>query len=260
MPYCPKCRAEYREGFAECADCHSSLVASLPAQGASPASQAETAHRAMLDAGYQAFDDENYDDALVFFNQAAVQNQNSIEALNMLGLTYFNQGLLREAWRSFKLALKQDNDNRDTLFYSSDFLNNTGNFALAKSFVERYLGVEKEPNKQAEGVRLKGEIEQSLAEEEEAKAAKAEEAEPESTEVEDTDASPAEDMQEFEDDVAGEAEETDDFTDEADVEPGFIADMTLSLSDKTSQCQPCGTPLPRDAPFCYKCKRPHIYP
>ena len=28
--YCPKCRAEYRDGFFECADCHVPLVASLP--------------------------------------------------------------------------------------------------------------------------------------------------------------------------------------------------------------------------------------
>jgi tetratricopeptide (TPR) repeat protein len=257
MPYCPKCRAEYREGFTECADCRVPLVDALPAEGASPASQAETALRAMLDAGYQAFDDENYDDALVFFNKALVEKQNSIETLNMLGLTYYNQGRLLEAWRSFKLALNLDNDNADTLFYAADFLNNTGNYALAKSFAERYLKVEKSPNKQADGVRLKGEIEESLAEAREVEKARAEEEA--ATDVEQADVSPAEDMQEFEDDVAGEAEETDDFTDEADVEVGFIADMTLSLSDRTSACVACGTLLPRDAPFCYKCKRPHIY-
>jgi hypothetical protein len=30
MPYCPQCRAEYREGFTECADCHVALVPELP--------------------------------------------------------------------------------------------------------------------------------------------------------------------------------------------------------------------------------------
>ena len=30
MPYCPKCRAEYREGFTECADCEVALVDELP--------------------------------------------------------------------------------------------------------------------------------------------------------------------------------------------------------------------------------------
>jgi len=28
--YCPQCRTEYREGFAECADCHVPLVAGTP--------------------------------------------------------------------------------------------------------------------------------------------------------------------------------------------------------------------------------------
>jgi putative signal transducing protein len=29
--FCPQCRAEYREGFVECSDCHLPLVAQLPA-------------------------------------------------------------------------------------------------------------------------------------------------------------------------------------------------------------------------------------
>ena len=30
MPWCPKCKAEYREGFTECAACHVPLVDTLP--------------------------------------------------------------------------------------------------------------------------------------------------------------------------------------------------------------------------------------
>jgi hypothetical protein len=30
MPFCPKCRVEYRDGFAICADCDEKLVAVLP--------------------------------------------------------------------------------------------------------------------------------------------------------------------------------------------------------------------------------------
>ena len=30
MPWCPKCKAEYREGFTECSACHVPLVNSLP--------------------------------------------------------------------------------------------------------------------------------------------------------------------------------------------------------------------------------------
>ncbi len=29
--YCPQCRVEYREGFTECADCHTTLLAGAPA-------------------------------------------------------------------------------------------------------------------------------------------------------------------------------------------------------------------------------------
>jgi hypothetical protein len=31
MPYCPRCRAEYRDGFTRCADCNVDLSAKLPA-------------------------------------------------------------------------------------------------------------------------------------------------------------------------------------------------------------------------------------
>lgn len=30
--FCPRCRAEYREGFSQCSDCHVALVAALPAE------------------------------------------------------------------------------------------------------------------------------------------------------------------------------------------------------------------------------------
>ena len=32
MPWCPKCKAEYREGFTECNTCHVPLVDELPAE------------------------------------------------------------------------------------------------------------------------------------------------------------------------------------------------------------------------------------
>ena len=36
MPFCPTCRAEYRAGFTECADCHVPLVETLKAPEAPP--------------------------------------------------------------------------------------------------------------------------------------------------------------------------------------------------------------------------------
>lgn len=32
MPFCPKCRAEYREGFSRCSDCDVDLVDELPGE------------------------------------------------------------------------------------------------------------------------------------------------------------------------------------------------------------------------------------
>lgn len=40
MPWCPKCKAEYRDGFTECSTCHVPLVDELPAEGEAPAPQA----------------------------------------------------------------------------------------------------------------------------------------------------------------------------------------------------------------------------
>src|SRR5579872_7562201 len=37
MPFCPRCRAEYRDGFTRCADCGDLLVAELPASPVSVA-------------------------------------------------------------------------------------------------------------------------------------------------------------------------------------------------------------------------------
>ena len=34
MPFCPKCRSEFRDGFTVCSDCGVSLVASLPDESA----------------------------------------------------------------------------------------------------------------------------------------------------------------------------------------------------------------------------------
>lgn len=36
MPWCPKCKAEYREGFTECSSCHVPLVDELPEENEVP--------------------------------------------------------------------------------------------------------------------------------------------------------------------------------------------------------------------------------
>jgi|WetSurMetagenome_2_1015567.scaffolds.fasta_scaffold289401_2 hypothetical protein len=41
MPFCPKCRYEYREGFTTCSDCGAALVATLPEAPAEAESPSE---------------------------------------------------------------------------------------------------------------------------------------------------------------------------------------------------------------------------
>lgn len=36
MPFCPKCRIEYREGFTTCSDCDVALVSALPPEESDP--------------------------------------------------------------------------------------------------------------------------------------------------------------------------------------------------------------------------------
>ena len=36
MPWCPKCKAEYREGFTECSTCQVPLVDTLPEDNEAP--------------------------------------------------------------------------------------------------------------------------------------------------------------------------------------------------------------------------------
>jgi len=64
-----------------------------------------------------------------------------------------------------------------------------------------------------------------------------------------------------EDIPATKAEESwDDEEEEEDVlEAGFLADLTLQLTDRNSKCIYCGAVLPTDAPYCYNCKEPHLY-
>src|SRR5882672_9392295 len=44
MPYCPKCRSEYREGFDWCPDCNTALVGSLAPEGSSHPEGESTSH------------------------------------------------------------------------------------------------------------------------------------------------------------------------------------------------------------------------
>ena len=48
MPWCPKCKAEYREGFAKCASCDVTLVDALPEQSEQELAPPETSEGVQL--------------------------------------------------------------------------------------------------------------------------------------------------------------------------------------------------------------------
>jgi len=57
MPWCPKCRYEYREGFTTCSDCGAALVEELPEAGTEPREEAASANDGSLVAVYEAEDE-----------------------------------------------------------------------------------------------------------------------------------------------------------------------------------------------------------
>jgi tetratricopeptide (TPR) repeat protein len=44
-----------------------------------------------------------------------------------------------------------------------------------------------------------------------------------------------------------------------DEQEGFVADLSLQLTGFAGTCSNCSIQIPRDAPYCYSCKRPHFY-
>ena len=92
--------------------------------------------------GMNSYDEEEFEDALELFNDVIRAEKDHHEAYNMLGMTFAALELPREAWRSFKHALRTDENDKNTLFYIADFLADQGDFEMAKYFAERYLEME----------------------------------------------------------------------------------------------------------------------
>lgn len=154
MPWCPKCRTEYREGFAFCYDCEVDLVDSLdkaPKNDLTVKAAIETSKaRDLLGIGSDAYDKDEFEEALEHFTGVIKLHPNHPEAYAMLGLTFSALGFTREAWRSFKLALKADANDPNTLFYAADFLTDQGDYEMAKILAGRFLEVEKDSEEKAE--------------------------------------------------------------------------------------------------------------
>jgi len=154
MPWCPKCSTEYREGFATCYDCGSQLVESLDdvfegdvvEDNDLTSDEIEEA----FSNGMSAYEDDEFEDALEYFNEAVRADGEHQEAFNMLGLTFAALDMPREGWRSFKHALRIDENDSVTLFYIADFLCDQGDYELAKEFAQRHLAVEKDEDERVE--------------------------------------------------------------------------------------------------------------
>src|SRR4030042_2297982 len=163
MPYCPVCRAEYRDGFKVCVDCKVALVSELPPPDETKVAQDDTKqfsqqYERLLAKGEEAFDKEDYKKALAAINSATQLNADDPHAWNLLGLTYQALGHEREAWRSFKFALRADQDDPHALWYAACFLFEREDFPMAMTFVTRYLEVETDAAELAEADKLKKDI------------------------------------------------------------------------------------------------------
>jgi len=268
MPYCPKCKAEYREGFKICIDCKVPLVQTLEdANEESTREEASTdegsqnaEYLRLLRGGEEAYDSEDYQTALKLLNEASQLEADDSDVWALLGLTYQALGARREAWRSYKFALRADSEDTNALWYAAQFLFEEEDYELAMSFVTRYLELEDDPAERKEAESLREEIAYHLSE-------LADLAPKQVAPTGDELAAAEEDIPSDKFTVIDDLEEEDYEDDEWEEgapdaepeEPGFLADLTLMLTDRSSKCLSCGAALPTDAPYCYNCKEPHLY-
>jgi len=163
MPWCPKCRTEFREGFLTCCDCGSDLVDSLDddfddcnavAKRELSIGEAEEA----FSNGMAAYEEDEFDEAITYFTEVVRADPEHLDAFNMLGLTFAALELPREAWRSFKHAIRLKENDSNTHFYIADFLCDQGDYELAKEFAERYFKLEHDEEEGAEMSKILEEI------------------------------------------------------------------------------------------------------
>lgn len=216
----------------------------------------------LLEAGHEAFDQENYTRALDCYHRASVIDGSDSAVWSALGMTYANVDLHREAWRSYKLALVCDPDNVDALWYAAEFLFNLEDFFLAKAILERYISLEEDQVRREEARELLSEVLRQIGDDDDIRDRPRFTGTEDPLEI-DEDEDPLEGFEiEDEQDFGG-----DDFAEEgsrlavgdADDEEEFIASLRLELSGMQAKCGKCSTPLPLDAPYCYNCLAPHIY-
>lgn len=218
----------------------------------------------LMAAGDSAFDNEDFEKALDLYHRATVLDGQDPVAWTALAMTYFNMEFIKEAWRSYKLALRADPDNTATMWYASEFLFNMEDYVLAKALLERYTERESDPERLLEAKDMLAECEREIAmrggaskpkpmgriSEDEDDDEDEDEELPEGYEVDEE-----EDEDEFEED---DFDEMDDEDFDADDET-FVATLVLQLNGQEAQCENCATRIPLDAPYCYNCLAPHFY-
>jgi tetratricopeptide (TPR) repeat protein len=202
---------------------------------------------ALIDEGHQDFDNEEYKPALAKYHQASVMNGGEAAIWCYLGLAYANLDLPHEAWRSYKLALVLAPDDTDTWWYAAEFLAEMEDYTLALAMLNKYMELETDATRLTEALQLEAFIR--------------EEAGPELTDA--PDLSNWFGTNDPDEEAEAEANELPDMDAEdypqIDNPAGFVASLSLQLTDMYGQCLKCGTRIPTDAPYCYNCHAPHIY-
>jgi len=86
--FCPKCKAEYREGFTHCSDCDVDLVASLPEEN--------LGENGKINQEENINDEETVNDDFTFIRVLSTYNLGDIAVLKSIldeqGIEYFIQG------------------------------------------------------------------------------------------------------------------------------------------------------------------------
>ena len=218
----------------------------------------------LLAAGHEAFDDEDFSRALECYHRASLIDSSDAAVWSALGMAYANLDLVREAWRSYKLALASDETHLDTIWYAAEFLYNAEDFALARVLLERYISLEEDALRREEAREMLADALREIGDDDDIR----ERPRYAGSDDPEEDLSEAEDLEGFE--VEGEdpadgdwdEEDEDDYVDayfEESADDEFVASLQLELTGMAAKCSRCGTGIPLDAPYCYNCRAPHVY-
>jgi tetratricopeptide (TPR) repeat protein len=215
----------------------------------------------LLAAGDEAFDGEDYARALDCYHRASLLDGSDPVVWTSLGLAYANLDLLREAWRSYKLALIADGEALDTLWYAAEFLYNVEDFIVARPLLERYISLEEDAQRREEAKEMLAEAVRLIGDDDEIRDRPVFTGSDDPFERADVDVDDLEGFGLDDEDEEPDADNDDDYADDdmAYDDEQFVAGLQLELTGMGGKCPQCQTSIPLDAPYCYSCRAPHIY-